>query len=349
MYSLSRRDALKLAGLAVTSAAASPIYLPVSQEELFQRGSTGRVCSDFIYVYKEPEFSSERLSRRTRDQLISLLEEVFPETGPAYNPRWYRIPGGYVHSAYIQVVKQLPSNPPLGSIPKSGLLGVVTVPYTRAQRYSRLGGWQPLYRLYFGSLHWVTGRDEGPDGLPWYRLRDHYVGVDYHAAAADLRPIEPREYQPISTDVDPEEKVIHVSIADQYLTAYEGSKAVLECPVSTGRPSPADLPEGEIPSDTPTGNFRIQTKMPSRHMGDGRLTNDIYAYELPGVPWTMVFTDTGVAFHGTYWHDNFGRRMSSGCVNMRNQDALWLFRWANPVYEMNNYYKRESGTRVLVS
>ncbi len=348
MSSLSRRDALKLAGLALTSAAANPLRLPHPQDELFQRGMAGRVCSELIYVYKEPDFSSERLSRRTRDQLISLVEEVISEAGPPYNPRWYRIPGGYVHSAYVQVVKQLPPNPPLGSIPRTGILGEVTAPYTRAQRYIRLAGWQPLYRLYFGSVHWITGRDEGPDGLPWYRLRDHYVGVDYHASAAHFRPIDPKEYSPISPGIHPEDKSIHVSIADQYLTAYEGSQAVLECQVSTGRHSPKDLPEGAIPSDTPIGNFRIQTKMPSRHMGDGRLTQEISAYELPGVPWTMVITETGVAFHGTYWHDNFGRRMSSGCINMRNPDALWLFRWANPVYESNSYYKRESGTLVMI-
>lgn len=348
MSSVSRRDALKLAGLALTSAAFSPLRLPISGDELFQRGSTGRICTDFIYVYSEPDFSSERLSRRTRDRLVSLLEELIPESGPAYNPRWYRIPGGYVHSAYVQVVKQLPPNPPLGSIPQSGLLAEVTVPYTRAQRFTRLGGWHPLYRLYFGSVHWITGRDEGPDGLAWYRLRDHYVGVDYHAPAADLRPINPKEYEPLSPDVPPDEKVIHVSIADQYLSAFEGSQVVKECQVSTGRPSPPNLPEGAIPSDTPVGNFRIQTKMPSRHMGDGRLTQDLSAYELPGVPWTMVITDTGVAFHGTYWHDNFGRRMSSGCINMRNPDALWLFRWANPLYETNSYFKRESGTLVMI-
>jgi hypothetical protein len=348
MSCLSRRDALKLAGLALSSAAASPLRLTFPQDELFQRGNTGRICSDLVYVYREPDFSSERVAKRARDQLISLLEEVFPETGPAYNPRWYRIPGGYVHSAYIQVVKQHPPNPALGSIPKAGILGEISVPYTRSQRYTRWGGWQPLYRLYYGSVHWIMGRDTGPDGLPWYRLRDHYVGVDYHAIAADLRPVDPKEYSPISPDVPPEEKLIQVSIADQNLIAYEGTRAVLECQVSTGRPSPADLPEDDIPSDTPIGSFKIQTKMPSRHMGDGRLTQDISAYELPGVPWTMVFTETGVAFHGTYWHDNFGRRMSSGCINMRNPDALWLFRWANPVYETTSYYKRQSGTLVMV-
>ncbi len=67
-------------------------------------------------------------------------------------------------------------------------------------------------------------------------------------------------------------------------------------------------------------------------MGDGNLTSDIEAYELPGVPWTSFFEpETGVAFHGTYWHNNFGIPMSHGCVNMRTHEAKWLFRWATPV------------------
>ena len=51
---------------------------------------------------------------------------------------------------------------------------------------------------------------------------------------------------------------------------------------------------------------------------------------LPGVPWTSFFTAEGHAFHGTYWHDNFGVPMSHGCVNMRTEEAKWLFRWNQP-------------------
>ncbi len=74
---------------------------------------------------------------------------------------------------------------------------------------------------------------------------------------------------------------------------------------------------------TPTvvGRFRIQTKLTSTRMsGPG--------YDLPGVPYTMYFYK-GYAIHGTYWHNNFGRPMSHGCINMRTPDAAWLFNWAS--------------------
>jgi hypothetical protein len=348
MSSFSRRDALKLGGMALASLAARPLGEFALPPEQANSVHSGRVCTKIINVYQEPDFSSPRVAERQRDQLLSLLEEVISSAGPDFNPRWYRINSGYVHSGYIQLVQLHPPNQPLQSIPPNGILGEVSLPYTQSMRYFRQEGWKRLYRLYYESVHWITGMREGPDGQVWYRLKDHYVGVDYYAAAAHLRPIHPSEYQPIAAQVPPEEKEIHVSVEGQKVTAYEGGQAVFECAVSTGRPSPKDLPEGIIPTDTPSGSFFIQTKMPSRHMGNGWLTSNIHAYELPGVPWTMVFTEVGVAFHGTYWHDNFGTRMSAGCVNMRNPDALWLFRWANPVYESSHYYKRQTGTRVVV-
>ena len=75
-------------------------------------------------------------------------------------------------------------------------------------------------------------------------------------------------------------------------------------------------------NDTPTvmGEYRIQTKLESARMtGPG--------YDLPDVPWIMYFYQ-GYSFHGTYWHNNFGTPMSHGCINMKTEDAKWLYDWA---------------------
>jgi hypothetical protein len=83
-------------------------------------------------------------------------------------------------------------------------------------------------------------------------------------------------------------------------------------------------------------------------MGDGTLSPDLDAYELIGVPWVSFFHKDGVAFHGTYWHDNFGRMMSHGCVNMRNQDAKWLYRWSAPFAEASDWNRKGIGTVVRI-
>jgi lipoprotein-anchoring transpeptidase ErfK/SrfK len=112
-------------------------------------------------------------------------------------------------------------------------------------------------------------------------------------------------------DLSNEERWIDVDISNQDLTAYEGLKPVKSFVVSTGT---AYHP-------TVAGLFRIWTKLKWDDMaGPG--------YYLPDVPYTMYFYK-GYAIHGTYWHSNFGTPMSHGCVNLRTEDAAWLFEFAS--------------------
>jgi lipoprotein-anchoring transpeptidase ErfK/SrfK len=40
--------------------------------------------------------------------------------------------------------------------------------------------------------------------------------------------------------------------------------------------------------------------------------------------------------------------MSHGCVNMRNEDAKWVYRWSTPVIQHSDWYKMGRGTPVQV-
>jgi lipoprotein-anchoring transpeptidase ErfK/SrfK len=308
----------------------------------------GRVSVPAINVYASPSFSSDRVGKLERDDLVTILRQVHSSDGPAYNPLWYRLSNGYVHSGRIQLIRTAsPGNPPL-EIPKQGLLGEIILPYVQSQRFSNVLGWQPLYRLYFESLHWITAVELGPDGNPWYRLSDTNPGIDYLVPKTAIRIIDFNQYSPIRSNVPAEDKRIVVSLSQQSLVAYEGKRPVYQTRVSSGIHT-ENLPPDLLPTDTPLGVYRIQLKMPSRHMGDGHITSDHTAYELPGVPWVMVFQKDGVALHGTYWHNNFGTPMSHGCVNLRNADALWLFRWTDPVFQPGSWYQQGSGTLVQIN
>lgn len=347
-FCLTRREFISLWGLALGSFVAQPLRNWLPPEDQGEFLGMGRVTRDVIGLYAEPSYESTRLRWITRDRLVGIVDEVTSKHGPKHNPRWYRLVGGYAHSAYIQRVDRASLNPVLPSIPPGGQLGEVTVPFVQSLRLTRTSDWHPLYRLYFGSIYWITGLIEGPDGQPWYELTDDRLRIVYCVPAATIRPITAEEISPLSTQVPPEDKRIEVSLREQRLRAYERDRLVFEAPISTGVKSTRPPPNG-IPTETPEGNFRISVKTPSRHMGNGELTSEINAYELPGVPWVCFFHAVGVGFHGTYWHDNFGTPMSHGCVNMRNEDSKWLYRWSTPTIEHHEWYTRGSGTLVQVA
>lgn len=120
-------------------------------------------------------------------------------------------------------------------------------------------------------------------------------------------------------------KRIEIDLTQQKVYAVEGDRRVLEFTVSTGKWGL-----------TPTGTFRIWTKVRSQKMSGGDMALGTYYY-LPNVPWVMFFYNQemgqmrGLSLHGTYWHNNFGHPMSHGCINMRTPDAALLYNWADPV------------------
>jgi lipoprotein-anchoring transpeptidase ErfK/SrfK len=346
----SRRAFLKLSFLSLASLALDP-YLPLLKpwppEEFIPPEMKARITTRLVYLYQEPDFKSPRLDSLKRDDLVQIQEEIIAPNGPSYNPRWYRLEQGYIHSAYTQRVDDAHRNQVLQNLPEGGQLGEITLPFVDSARKLR-EGWQSLWRLYYASVHWITHLDEGPDGAPWYGLTDELLHVQYYLPATAVRPVQAEELNPLSPGIPDKEKRIVVSIAEQTLFAYEGEQIVREAKISSGVHT-NNLPPEVLPTDTPTGYFHVQVKVPSKHMGDGRLTSEILAYELLGVPWVSFFHKEGIAFHGTYWHDNFGRKMSHGCVNLRNEDAKWLYRWSQPSAGAGDWNKKGWGTAVRIT
>jgi len=112
------------------------------------------------------------------------------------------------------------------------------------------------------------------------------------------------------TEVD-EKRWIDVDLSEQRLRAYEDGTIVRTTLVSTGLPR------------TPTvrGQFRIWIKLRYDDMSGPD-------YYLEDVPYVMYFYQ-GYGLHGTFWHSNFGQRMSHGCVNLPTSEAEWLFNFVD--------------------
>jgi len=337
--SIPRRAFLRL----LAASAAGMAFRPPPHSEAGLQ--LARVASTWIAIHKEPSRQAPRTGRLVRDQLITLLQGVKADEGPRHNPLWYEIQYGYVHSGNLQRVAwhiQLPQR----TIRPGGQLFEVSVPYTRTRRRPDPAA-PPLYRLYYQSTAWVVDCVEGTDGRWWYKVFDELLGLHYYARSEHLRLIPDEALSPISAQVAAKDKKIQVDLAQQELRAFEKGRLVLRTRISSGIPDPRPRENG-IPTLTPSGRFYVLRKMPMRHMGDGELTSDIFAYELPGVPWCSFFHEWGVAFHGTYWHSDFGRPRSHGCINMRTEEARWLYRWCTPVAEPEHYIKLGRGTRVEV-
>ncbi|MEW6285982.1 MAG: L,D-transpeptidase [Chloroflexota bacterium] len=344
MNKLSRRDFLKLGGLSLGALAFTPSLRDTFD---FDDSNLVRVATDSVSVHSQPDDKSRIVATWYRDELVHVYGEVVADT-PTYNPVWYRVWGGYMHRARLQKVKVL-FNQPLTSLEDNiPRLAEITVPYTQPWRSTKAYGWQQLgFRLYYGSVHWVEAIEAGPSGEPWYRIYDDLTGYPYHINPLHARPIPLDELTPLSPEVEPQKKHIEVNLTTQTLTAYEYDKAVFQTLISSGIPNGSREVNG-IPTKTPEGEFRILDKMPAKHMGNGNLFSDFTDYELPGVPWTCFFTTQGHAFHGTYWHENFGVPMSRGCINMRTEEAKWLFRWALPPHQIGKSFNRGLGTQVRI-
>ncbi len=342
--SISRREFLKLGALAGAALAARPLY----SLDRNQGAMLGRVAYESVSVFDAPRLNAKPLSLyKFRDSLLDIQYSLHPFSGPPYNPLWYRIAEGYVHSALIQPVGN-ETNQPVENLPDAGQLFRVTVPFTQPYTHSSQAGWQPQnqFRLYYDSIHRVTEVREGTNGLPWYQITEPWAGVQYYAAAADLRAIADSEFGPISPEVPSSQKRIEISLAAQQLSAFESDQLVLRIPISSGVQNSGGA---GLPTQTPPGTYNIYSKLPTKYMGDNRLTDNLGDRYLPGVPWSMFFIEGGYAIHGAYWHNNFGAPMSHGCINARPDHAEWLYRWTTPAAGSTDWEVTGRGTQVVVS
>jgi len=301
--------------------------------------SQGRMVLSGIGLYDEPAFKANKRHVFGRDEVVRLTSEVDGDEGNPYNRAWYEINGeGYTYSGWIQPVETSYQRAAL-EVPDGGQLGEIVVPVcvTRLEPYiyARNG-----LRLYYGSTHWVrrvvVTREE--KGI-WYEIFDSRLDASFYAPYYEVRLVPPDELSPLAAGVPEAMKYLHVDLRTQLVTAFEGDAMVLSQHCSSGAKG----------TRTPIGEFKTYHKGPTVHMSnEGDAESNIY--DLPGVPWVSFFTGTGVAFHGTYWHNDYGRPRSHGCVNLPMAAAKFVYRWSRPVVPPDTEYLHlpGEGTRVEV-
>jgi hypothetical protein len=360
---ISRRNFLKLSGFALASLIAFPsgrrnflyglerkIITGLEKTALsgnldatgFQEWTPhlqGRVIDPYIEIHSDPDFNSEIVKLAWRDSVVSILDVFYNATTDSHNKIWYQVEDGFAHSGSIQPVNTV-LNEPATEIPPGGRLAEVTVPYSDA--HWAVGREQPTaYRLYYQTTHWVVQHQFDSQGEDWYTLVEDKWDLRYFVPARHLRLIPDSELTPLSPDIPNPLKRLEVYLKQQILVALENQVAVFVARVATG----GKFRDGDF--STQPGHYLTFHKRPSRHMASGNLAAG--GYDLPGVPWICYFTESGVSFHGTYWHNNYGRTRSHGCINLSPQTAKWIYRWTLPEVPPNEHMVYKSyGTSLVI-
>jgi lipoprotein-anchoring transpeptidase ErfK/SrfK len=339
---LSRRDFLKLSGYSLMG-----IFLPNLPRHFLAdefADLQGRVTDRSLWTYDAPSTKAKQVKLYWRDLIVPITTTAVNEEENTPNRIWYQISENeYAYSGAIQPVRTILNAPQTISL--KGALGEVSVPYTEARESAEPNA-KVIHRLYYETVHWITASAiSQTDGSAWYCLLEDKFHTNYYIPARHMRLIPDSELTPLSPNVPNEKKSIEVRLKDQLVLAYEDEKLVFAARASTGRtyhvgPRPTYV--------TPIGNFITFHKRPTRHMAAGDITAS--GFDLPGVPWVLYITDSGISLHGTYWHNDFGRPRSHGCVNLTPAAAKWLYRWTIPYVEPGKEFAFGSvGTQVHIN
>lgn len=165
---------------------------------------------------------------------------------------------------------------------------------------------------------------------------DEYLGVagtTLFVKKGEAVVPEPRSKTPWGTVVGSADRTglpqgratwMEASVWGGWLIAYEGNTPVYVTLISPGRGgTPVPGKEPIETASTPTGTFPISGKFATATM------------EAPGeyihsdVPWTQNFSGPH-ALHGAYWHNDWGKLKSAGCVNVSPIDGRWLYEFTEP-------------------
>lgn len=330
---LSRREALKVAGLGIAGLSMPAFHDPMLPARTDPVSRLGRICAASVDVFSQPDATSSSVATLYEDSLIECHRELVGYHPYRINQRWIETPDGYIWSPNVQPVENHPNPEPLTLVETSqgpGLWAEVSVPYVDLvlDNPPARSPWlqDALYpRLYYSQVVWIDQLREEDDVQLWCRINERFgYGDILWAKAEGFRPITENELAPIAPDV--EDKQVVVNLSRQSLSCFENGREVFYTRISSG----ARFDAQGNPVDqwsTPVGAHPIWRKIISLHMSGGTTGG---GYDLPGIGWTSLFVGNGVAIHSTFWHNNYGVPMSHGCINARPQDAKWIFRWTAP-------------------
>lgn len=299
----------------------------------------GRITWAGYPIREEPGLNKPVVEYIYVDTVLPLLEIIHAEGGNPNNTLWYRIENGYLYTAGVQPIKPYRMPKLVTEIDteidgEPGFWAEVIVPYTiprtqpnGLQVHDEFFGDQIPVTHYYGSVHRVLEVVLDDEDNVWYKcFDDKPERPPVFVLGRHMRRLSEKEFEPINPGAD---KEMVVTLSTQTIECFENGELVFKTLTSSGAGG----------FGTPVGEHAVVYKQPSRHMytdpGDpvmgGDAVGDEDFFDLPGVPFSIFFTTMGHASHGTWWHGDYGRPRSHGCLNVTPEDAKWLYRWVEPV------------------
>ncbi len=307
---------------ASSATAAKPVEaftVPQPPADSFLNGAVYGWVEDYAYFFDKPGPGAKPVrTARTGFFYGPAVETVTDANGKGWHKVWGDwLPEEYYHqveaSQFMGVEVNRRPERPFGwvlrpTVPRDGPAGE-PLPGVELARYDFV----EMYEWQRGDDN-NTWLDVGPG--QWLR---------YDAVAL----IIPR---PRPGDVGPDDFWMDVDLKQQTFSAYEGDDLVYAGLISSGLsrwPTRVGL--------NPVWERRELTPM------EGGVEGDDYYY-IDDVPHNL-FYDGEIALHGAFWHDDFGRPKSHGCVNMAPYTAEWVYNWSEdapgPLWVWTHYSNYE--------
>jgi len=153
-----------------------------------------------------------------------------------------------------------------------------------------------------------------------------------------------REGRP--TGVGKSDKWVDVRVTWGTLVAYEGDTPVYATAISPGQDGVTQRAHGH---NTTRGTFNVGWKLVTADMAG---VEKLKPWAVDEVPFVAYYKDS-YALHGAWWHDDFGRPKSHGCVNLAPNDAQFLWKWLDPAlpegwYAVAAFYPEVKGSTVVI-
>ena len=350
-HDFSRRDFLKVAGIGLGAMAFRPfkieayydkLYAPKRLPQFPASEIIGRVV-DQTDVRSRPSndpLLNNVIGVMAADDCIPWGREVLGTAVGLTNQKYLETSQGYIWASRVQPTKNLP-NTPITEMPagQPGFWAEVTVPrIDLTLEGPAVSPWIQSHIQYnatpracYGQVLWIDQirQNNGFVEYRWNESPGHGYGFGdiFWLDAIGLKVLTEEDVAPISPEIDPAEKKIVADLTYQTLSCFEGNSEVFFCRISSGAkydPATGAISEARA---TPVGDLNTHWKILSLNMSGGGSAS---GYSTPAVPWDTVISGEGIAIHGAFWHNDFGERRSHGCINVRPDDAKWIFRWTTP-------------------